>query len=102
MINAQTSAARSQGRATPRLLAAMVALAILATASSPTSAQDQAIIVLDASGSMWGQIDGTPKIVIARDALDRTVGAGASDLWLGFMAYGHREKGSCSDIEQAR
>ena len=30
---------------------------------------------------------------------DRTIGSAASDLWLGFMAYGHREKGSCTDIE---
>lgn len=30
-----------------------------------------AIPVLDASGSMWGQIDGTAKITIAQDVIGR-------------------------------
>lgn len=82
----------------PAAWLALVSTPLIA-AAVPAAAEEQAIIVLDASGSMWGQIDGAPKIVIARDALDRTVGAGASDAWIGFMAYGHREKGSCTDIE---
>ena len=58
------------------------------------------MIILDASGSMWGQIDGKPKIVIAREVLDKVIGSATSTkVWLGLMAYGHREKGSCADIE---
>ena len=43
-------------------------------------AADKAIIILDASGSMWAQIDGKPKLEIARESLqDRAaVGAGRS------------------------
>ena len=63
------------------------------------SAADRAIIVLDASGSMWGQIDGTPKIAIARKVLGDVLQSTPRDLALGLMAYGHREKGSCADIE---
>jgi Ca-activated chloride channel family protein len=39
--------------------------------SLPASAQNQAstILVLDGSGSMWGQIDGTAKITIAQDVI---------------------------------
>ncbi|RFC67079.1 vWA domain-containing protein [Mesorhizobium denitrificans] len=62
-------------------------------------AEDRAIIVLDASGSMWGQIDGKPKLEIAREALRTVLQSMPADLELGLMAYGHRQKGSCEDIE---
>ncbi|MEE9314892.1 MAG: VWA domain-containing protein [Rhizobiaceae bacterium] len=62
-------------------------------------AGEKAIIVLDASGSMWGQIDGVPKIKIARDALSKVVKNTPEATELGLMAYGHRKKGVCSDIE---
>ena len=57
------------------------------------------MIVLDASGSMWGQIDGEPKITIARQVLTEVLGTLPPELELGLMAYGHREKGQCGDIE---
>ncbi|MCG7575114.1 VWA domain-containing protein [Phaeobacter sp. CNT1-3] len=74
--------------------------AIFATLlATPLMAQDQTMLVLDASGSMWGQIEGTAKITIAQD----TIGTLLTDLDagrdLGLMAYGHRRKGDCSDIE---
>lgn len=62
-------------------------------------AEGKSIIVLDASGSMWGQIDGRPKLEIARDALGTVLQGLPADTELGLMAYGHREKGSCDDIE---
>ncbi len=77
-------------------IAALLAHGLLA---APVLAEGKSIIVLDASGSMWGQIDGRPKLEIAREAL----GSMLSDLdpatEIGIMAYGHREKGSCEDIE---
>ncbi|WP_378944228.1 VWA domain-containing protein [Mesorhizobium sp. ANAO-SY3R2] len=76
----------------------LVSAALLSAVAS-ASAADRAIVVLDASGSMWGQIDGKPKLEIARDALRsvlKTVPAGTE---IGLMAYGHRDKASCSDIE---
>ena len=62
-------------------------------------AAERAIIVLDASGSMWGQIDGKAKISIARETLRRVLGTLPKDTELGLLAYGHRKKGECSDIE---
>lgn len=62
-------------------------------------AQERTIIVLDASGSMWGQIDGKPKLEIARESLREVLKSVPADTELGLMAYGHREKGSCTDIE---
>ena len=77
------------------ILAAIFAFCL----SAHAAAADRAIIVLDASGSMWGQIDGTPKLEIARDTLRTVLQTVPADMELGLMAYGHREKGSCDDIE---
>jgi len=64
-----------------------------------SSAQNRAIIIFDASGSMWGQINGVPKITIAKDALKSVVKGWNENSELGLMAYGHRRKGDCSDIQ---
>ena len=77
------------------MLAALLVFCMTAFAS----AADRAIIVLDASGSMWAQIDGKPKLEIARETLRTVLQTVPADLELGLMAYGHREKGSCDDIE---
>ncbi|MTI42923.1 Ca-activated chloride channel family protein [Roseibium hamelinense] len=66
---------------------------------TPLMAADRAAIVFDGSGSMWGQIDGRTKIEIARDAMSEVLTTLPEDLELGLLAYGHREKGKCSDIE---
>ena len=65
----------------------------------PALAADRAIIILDASGSMWAQIDGKARIEIARETLKTVLAGVPADLELGFMAYGHRSKGDCNDIE---
>lgn len=57
------------------------------------------MIVLDGSGSMWGQIDGVPKLTIARDVLHKVLPTVPATTELGLVAYGHREKGNCADIE---
>ncbi len=75
-----------------------VGAAVLGAALSAEAAE-RTIIVLDASGSMWAQIDDTPRIAIARDVLDEVLGKLPADRELGLMAYGHRKKGVCSDIE---
>ena len=71
---------------------------------SPVHAEDaapkaRAMIVLDASGSMWGQVDGKNKIVIAREVFANLMQDWDDDVHLGLSAYGHNSKGSCDDIE---
>lgn len=65
------------------------------------AAQDRpnTILVLDGSGSMWGQIDGVNKIVIARDVVGQILAEFPADQNLGLTVYGHRERGNCADIE---
>ncbi|MET3897594.1 Ca-activated chloride channel family protein [Devosia sp. UYZn731] len=74
------------------------AVAVLGLAM-PAMAAERAIIVLDASGSMWAQIDGKARITIARETLDSVLSTISPDVELGLMAYGHRKKGDCGDIE---
>ncbi|SPF80776.1 VWA domain-containing protein [Pseudoprimorskyibacter insulae] len=72
-----------------------------AVATLPAFAQEapNTMLVLDASGSMWGQIDGVNKITIARTVLDDLLATLPENQNLGLTVYGHRTKGDCSDIE---
>ncbi|TCT41848.1 vWA domain-containing protein [Martelella mediterranea] len=81
----------------PRL--ALMAMAGTMASAAPVRAADDVVIVYDASGSMWGQIDGTSKIEIARDVLGDLVGKWDDGTNLGLVAYGHRRQGDCLDIE---
>lgn len=57
------------------------------------------ILIIDASNSMWGQIDGENKIVIARRAVGELIDGLPADTEVGLIAYGHRRQGDCGDIE---
>ncbi len=77
-------------------------LAGLLLVQIPTGQAEEAprtIIVMDGSGSMWGQIDGRPKLEIAREAVADVVTRLPAEQELGLIAYGHRSKGNCGDIE---
>lgn len=57
-------------------------------------------MLIDGSGSMWGEVDGDHKIVILRRNLSELVGHLQTDSEVGLFAFGHREKGNCGDIEE--
>ncbi|MFT3987024.1 vWA domain-containing protein [Aestuariivirga sp.] len=57
------------------------------------------ILVLDASGSMRAKIDGKSKMDIAKEVVGKIVANWKPEDELGLIAYGHRQKGSCDDIE---
>ncbi|WP_435101631.1 VWA domain-containing protein [Arhodomonas sp. AD133] len=77
---------------------ALAAGLVAGLTTAPVIAQD-AMVVLDGSGSMWGQIDGRNKIVIARDVLADIIPDWPDGGALGLTVYGHRRKGDCRDIE---
>ncbi|MER8919003.1 VWA domain-containing protein [Mesorhizobium sp. M0802] len=81
------------------LLRSVAAALLLLSMTSLGFAANKVIIILDASGSMWAQIDGKPKLEIARESLRTVLQSVPGDDEIGLMAYGHREKGSCDDIE---
>jgi Ca-activated chloride channel homolog len=79
---------------------ASLALFFTSFLSIAAAAEGQRVIlVLDASGSMWGQINGTSKMDIARDVVGKVLKNWKPEDELGLVVYGHREKGSCTDIE---
>lgn len=57
------------------------------------------ILILDASGSMWGQIEGDNKITIAKKVLKDLIDGLPENTSVGLIVYGHRDKGDCKDIE---
>src|SRR5690606_33214028 len=71
----------------------------LASAQARQTAASDTILVFDASGSMWGQIDGVPKITIARDVVQGLLNDLPPERRLGLVAYGHNRKGDCGDIQ---
>ncbi|MCB0668447.1 MAG: VWA domain-containing protein [Saprospiraceae bacterium] len=69
---------------------------------SDTSIQDQPtpiIFIYDASGSMWGEMQGKTKVEIARDVLSETIDRFSESQRIGLVAYGHRKEGDCQDVE---
>lgn len=67
--------------------------------NSAKPAPGELILILDASGSMWGQIEGQNKITIAKKVLNGLIEGLPDGTSVGLIAYGHRDKGDCKDIE---
>ena len=63
------------------------------------AANPAVMFVFDGSGSMWGKVDGKPKIELAKEAMAKLVKDFPAGMDLGLIAYGHRKKGDCNDIE---
>ncbi|MFA7669885.1 MAG: VWA domain-containing protein, partial [Burkholderiaceae bacterium] len=76
----------------------VAAAALLMPIAAATAAED-VVVVYDASGSMWGQIDGVSKIETAREVMADLVKGWPDTTNLGLVAYGHRSEGDCRDIE---
>ncbi len=89
------------------MLAAAASLPLLSSAAwaqtSPTAAAPggagRAMIVLDGSGSMWAPVGGRARIEVAREALGELLKGWDPKVEVGLMAYGHRRKNDCADIE---
>ncbi len=82
----------------------LLILLLVLTSASLLCAQEKAtkpiIFITDASGSMWQKVKGEFKIQLAREVLGNLVGEMPEDQPLGLVAYGHRQKSDCSDIEE--
>ena len=82
---------------------AFLALAVAAIAQDQATSPSRAVIVLDASGSMWAAVqddeDTSTRIEVARRVVGDLVDGLPEGAELGLVAYGHRRKGDCTDIE---
>lgn len=86
------------------LAAATIGLSANAREEAAPQPSGQAMLVLDASGSMWAQMDGpdgrkTTRIETARETVSGLLDQLSPDIELGLIAYGHRRKGDCKDIQ---
>ena len=78
-------------------LTSISAVAALAQDADSTSST---MLAYDVSGSMWGKLeDGTTKVESARKVLRGYLNTVEPGTAIGVVAYGHRRKGDCADIE---
>lgn len=63
-----------------------------------SAAGTNVLFILDASGSMWGQVDGVAKIKTAREALSKLLTDIPPETNLGLLSYGLFSKDSCDDV----
>lgn len=82
---------------------ALLVLSVSTFASVAHAAPDKYVMfILDASNSMWGRVDGRPKIEIAKEVLLQAVTSLPEGTKTGLIAYGHRfnhELKECDDME---
>jgi len=84
-----------------RLLSSLLLLVsgLFLSAAQGAQPPTRVILVLDASGSMWGRIGDKTKIEVARETVAGLMKDWDPAIELGLMAYGHRREGDCKDIE---
>lgn len=81
-------------------LAAFGALASFALPAAAQQTDSASILIYDASGSMWGQLDGgVTKVEVARKVIGDFFVSRDNTVPLGVIAYGHNRRGDCSDIQ---
>lgn len=81
-------------------LAGLLAALLILAGGDAARAADDAVIILDASGSMWGQVQSEAKMAAAKRVLGQILDEVPSSRRLGLFAYGHRREGDCRDIEE--
>jgi hypothetical protein len=72
---------------------------ILIPLASPAESATANIVVFDASGSMWNKMENSTRIEIARQVMSQFMDGYDVTQPLGVIAYGHRKRGDCEDIE---
>ncbi len=81
------------------LLTLSITLLAIASIASAAQAQNEAVLVLDHSASMWSRIGGSPKISVLRGAVSPLLKDQASKLNLGIVAFGTQKAKSCDTVE---
>lgn len=73
----------------------------LAPAAGADAGSGPAIVVLDGSGSMWGNIgtERPSKFDLTRQALRQSLSTVSPRVRLGLMSFGQRRRADCSDVE---
>lgn len=72
---------------------------LMFVANTVSAEQSRLLFILDGSGSMWGQMEDSTKIEVAKEVMTNLVQELPQDLHAGLEVYGHRKKADCNDIE---
>jgi Ca-activated chloride channel family protein len=64
-----------------------------------TEGNRNVVFILDASGSMGAKIAGRIKMDVAKEVLSDLIGDLPGGVDVGLVAYGHRHKADCNDVE---
>ena len=75
-------------------------LLVFSQSAMPQDQGGSVVFIFDASGSMWGQVEGIAKIQIAKEVLTDLIKDLPEGINVGLVAYGHRNKGDCNDVEE--
>ncbi|HWK33943.1 MAG TPA: VWA domain-containing protein, partial [Hyphomicrobium sp.] len=86
------------------IAAAFIAAALICISAAGASAQQApptSMIVVDGSGSMWGNLgpEKRSKLEIVREALRNLLPNLRTDTRVGIASFGHRRRGNCGDAE---
>jgi len=82
------------------LVVTLALAATFAAGAAPAAGASDLVLILDASGSMWGQVGDEAKIAGARRVLGTLIDGLEAGRPVGLIAYGHRREADCADIEQ--
>jgi len=92
--------AKAASAGTHKIIAAIYIVFALSLLTSNAYAEPgKTILVMDASGSMWGKIEDGYKIRVARNVVNNLLETLPEDQEIGLVSYGHRSEADCGDIE---
>lgn len=77
----------------------LIVFPVASVSAQESNVRPPIIFIYDASGSMWGQLTGKTKMDIASEVLTDAVNELPENQQIGLVAYGHRNKGDCRDVE---
>lgn len=83
----------------PVFLIALFAFLICFSMVAFSEEYPEVMFILDSSGSMSEQVDGRPKIDIAKEVMEKVVPELPPEVRVGLIAYGHRYFRDCKDIQ---
>ncbi|MEZ4746901.1 MAG: VWA domain-containing protein [Calditrichia bacterium] len=81
------------------LLLLLLCFSFQINAQNEPDSHSPIVFIYDASGSMWGQLQGKTKMEVAVSVLSNSINNLPENQEIGFVAYGHRKEGDCQDVE---
>lgn len=82
------------------LLIPIIGIVALSAVCHAAPLKGNLIFIMDGSGSMEASLEKESKISVAKEVMTSIVNSLNSKLEVGLVAYGHRRRGDCKDVEE--